>query len=340
MQIFIRLPSGPVITLDVEKDDTIEIVKKGIIDKEGCPCIHYFNLYYDGKKLENQKTLLYYNIQKEAYIRLEINYRYSKLNLRIFYNKNILDLIECNTCINTTVLDIKKLITNNFKIRLDQIIIIYNDQILKDEIILKEMIKNYLSYTNIKLELFVAKKDVPLVKVFNDKNILITFNMKKKMGHYSSIEIKKCIENYYGLQDKNQIFYYEGGYEESGCCCSFYSEIKNKCKKIIIKENKSFFSFSPKIEVEIYNIFLKLVKSDFIYKPQRGLLNESERDENEVNNKFKWPYHDEKTEENVVETNKIIEPLSITTGKRMLIEDEEDDDEQFNFYTQYTRKNN
>ena len=59
-----------------------------------------------------------------------------------------------------------------------------------------------------------------------------------------------------------------------------------------------------------------------------------------ISNKFKWLNRDEKTEENVAETNKIIDFLSITTGKLMLIENEEGGDGQFNFYAQYTRKNN
>jgi len=204
MQIFVKTMRGGFITLDVEKNETIKEVKEKTVDKEGFPCIHYFSLYRHTNIgniiLEDDKTLLYYNIQREQIIYLEDNY-FNKLKMKVFYNKNILEINECTICFSSNALDIKKLVKEEFKIQIERILIIYNDKILNDEIVLKNFSKRYL-------ELFVAKKGLPLVKVINDKDILNTFNLVLKNDHQTSIKIKKCIEKYYDLPIKNQRLFF------------------------------------------------------------------------------------------------------------------------------------
>ena len=65
MQIFVRTINGKTISLEIEPSDKIEIIKDKIIAQEGIPPdLH--KIIFAGKQLENEKTLAYYNIQKES----------------------------------------------------------------------------------------------------------------------------------------------------------------------------------------------------------------------------------------------------------------------------------
>ena len=65
MQIFIRILNGKIITLDVEPSDTIENIKDKIRYKEDI-IPEMQQLYFNNQKLNDNRTLLYYNIQKDS----------------------------------------------------------------------------------------------------------------------------------------------------------------------------------------------------------------------------------------------------------------------------------
>lgn len=65
MQIFVKMPDGRHVTLEVEPTDRIEDVKAQILDKEGTLPV-YYQLIYAGKCLEDGNTLQDYSVQKDA----------------------------------------------------------------------------------------------------------------------------------------------------------------------------------------------------------------------------------------------------------------------------------
>jgi len=165
MKIFINIFKEGTIILDVEPNDIIKYVKSLIEEKEKI-LINKQILIFHGQVLDDNCTLMDYNIHRESKLHLIIEKDDQSSYIMIYINLLGKKKISIIVNINDKILDLKKEIENNEKIDIDEQNLFFCGALLEDEKLINDYkIENndiiicvvFEKYLNIKYENKILK---------------------------------------------------------------------------------------------------------------------------------------------------------------------------------------
>ena len=135
VQIFVKTFTGKTITLEVKAFDTIENVKAKIQDEEGIRSDQQ-HLTFNGKQLEDRRTLSDYNIKNKSSIHLMILHH---RKMQIFVNSGTDQTITLEIKPSSTIKDIKVKIAETEGISPDRQHLVFDSKELENDQIFGEL---------------------------------------------------------------------------------------------------------------------------------------------------------------------------------------------------------
>ena len=208
LEITIQYNSENYTSIYSKPNDTIETIKKLIEKKKNYPSM-YMELIYNNEKLENHKLLSDYQIQNYSIINIKIK---NRIYIKLFTGKQITIYIENNT----TIKEIKNIISQKEGLDLNKYRLIYrakhliDEKTINDYNIEKESYLSLIPRANDAIEIFITiygKKytiDVKNNEIIDD--IILKFPEIKEGDLYfkgNKLEKNKYVKDYNIIKGDN-----------------------------------------------------------------------------------------------------------------------------------------